>query len=253
MNLRQTGKTTSRALRHGALALVLALFCSCETKVVRPASALWSPAPRVTRAQSIAIADACAKHRWKAEGKNVFHGKDADGVTVDTPDAGYQPEGGVAGWWNPGGWNIGLPYKWGGFDTPQEFDSHVNDGKYAGDVFTARKRELNNSAVSRHTTGVDCSGFISRCWRLSAPVSTYEIQQCCDPLRSFDELRPGDVVNKENEHISLFVGWDDPAHSVMRVYDVGCPPHWKVVKHGVYTAWLREHGYRPWRYRKIID
>jgi cell wall-associated NlpC family hydrolase len=257
VNLRQIGQTSSALPRgahlRAALAFTLALLCSCQTDAVRPASALWTPAPNVTRVQTIAIAEAYAKHRWRADETNVFHGKDANGITVDTPDESYKPKGGVAGWWKPGGWNIGIPYKWGGFDTPQEFNACVSCGKCAGDVFTVQKRELNNSAVSQHTTGVDCSGFISRCWRLPAPVSTYEIHKCCDPLPSLEELKPGDVVNKENEHISLFVAWHDPGHSVMQVYDVGCPPHWKVLKHGVYTSWLREHGYKPWRYQKIID
>jgi hypothetical protein len=66
-------------------------------------------------------------------------------------------------------------------------------------------------------------------------------------------LKPGDVVNKENAHISLFAGWEDKAHSLMLVYDVGCPPNWKVLKHGVFVSWLQANGYKAWRYRHIED
>jgi len=232
---------------------LLAVLTGCESPNPLAGSPLWKPAGSVTRAETMAIADAYAKHRWKALPENVFHGRDPQGVSVDTPDAGYKPEASFAGWWKPGVWNSGVPYKWGGFDTPAQFDACVKCCMYAGDVFTPQKRELNNSAVSKHTAGVDCSGFISRCWRLSAPFSTYEIHQLCQPLADYEALRPGDVVNKENEHILLFVGWFDPEHTLMNVYDVGCPPNWKVMKHNAYTAWLKKNDYKPLRYNGMKD
>ncbi len=227
---------------------LLAFLTGCQTPNPLAGSPLWTPSDSVTRAEAMSIADAYAKHRWKATNTNVFHGKDQQGVSVDTPDAGYKPKQSFAGWWKSGEWNTGVPYKWGGFDTPAEFDACMKSCMYAGDVFTPQKREMNNSAVSQHTAGVDCSGFISRCWRLSAPFSTYEIHQLCETLPDFESLRPGDVVNKENEHILLFVGWTDSEHTLMDVYDVGCPPNWKVAKHNTYTAWLKKYGYKPLRY-----
>jgi hypothetical protein len=61
------------------------------------------------------------------------------------------------------------------------------------------------------------------------------------------------VVNKENEHIFLFAGVDKHNPENLIVYDVGCPPHWKAARHLTPLAWLREHGYKPWRYRGIVD
>lgn len=237
------------------MALTLAILL-CQSACRTPQKSVQqvlptSPTATITRAQSLQIAEAYASHRWRAAKANVFHGPDPQGISVDTPDEGYNPVGGFAGWWKADSWNVGLPYKWGGFDTLEQFDHGVKEGLYAGDVFTARKRELDNNAVSRYTAGVDCSGFIARCWRMPAAFSTYEIQKHCEPLSSLEDLLPGDVVNKENAHISLFAGWEDKAHTLMLVYDVGCPPNWKVLKHGVFVNWLQQNGYKAWRYRQI--
>ena len=107
--------------------------------------------------------------------------------------------------------------------------------------------------MSNHAVGVDCSGLVSRCWRLSAPFSTYDIAKICDRLPDFDALQPGDVVNKEHEHVSIFVCWEDSKHEIMTVYDAGCPPNLRVAKHGTYTSYLKSKGYQPWRYRGIVD
>ena len=231
--------------------LVVPFACQSQRSV--NFSTLWNPAGEVTRAETLVIAQAYTKHRWKPQSHHAYHGSDPRGIRVDTPDEGYQPAGGVAGWWKPGSTNTGIPYKWGGFDTPMDFDAGLARGSFAGDVFTPQKRTLNNNAVSQHAVGVDCSGFISRCWKLSAPFSTYEIHKLCDKLPDFDSLKPGDVVNKASEHVSLFVNWQDSSHKIMNVYDVGCPPNWRVVMHGCPVDWLLAHGYSAWRYRGIRD
>lgn len=235
------------------MVLAACVLSSCETPVSQIDVSLWEPASKVTRREAIAIASAYVLHRWQPTKANVFHGTDEKGIRVDTPDISYSPGDGVAGWWLPDQINIGLPYKWGGFDTPAQFDAAIKRGLGAGDAYTVVKRSLDNAAISAICAGIDCSGFIARCWKLAAPFSTYEIAKICDPLDSFEDLRPGDVVNKENEHICLFVGVakDDPEHLI--VYDVGCPPHWKAVMHLTPVAWLRESGYTPWRYRGIVD
>ena len=88
---------------------------------------------------------------------------------------------------------------------------------------------------------------------MPSTFSTYEIARHCERLPDLEALRPGDVVNKEHEHVSLFVRYEDPAHEVMLVYDAGCPPNLRVVKHGVYTSYLKAKGYQAWRYRGMID
>jgi len=238
-----------------SLAVVLAACAvpSCETAAGRKQASLWEPAGSVKRHEAIAIADSYVRHRWRPTALNVFHGRDENGIRVDTPDAHYDAGAGGGGWWQPGKINTGLPYKWGGFDTPEQFDAALKRGLMAGDVYSDEKRALDNEAVSDLCAGIDCSGFISRCWRLSAPFSTHEISKICDPLPDFDQLRPGDAVNKESEHILLFAGVakDHPGNFI--VYDVGCPPHWKAARHLTPVEWLRKNDYKPWRYRGIVD
>ena len=237
------GKNLSLALL-GALALGA---CS------HPAREAGDAASSVTRAECLRTAESCRTHRWLPAEQNVLHGADSRGIRVDTPDAGYHPPGAIPGWWRPGERTTGVPYQWGGFSSLAEFDAGVRAGKAAGDVYTAEKRRLLDDAVSAEAVGIDCSGFISRCWRLPRSFSTRELQALCDPLPSWDDLRPGDVLNTFNAHCLLFAGWDDAARSRLIAYETGSPPNWKVVAHTIDRAWLKSLGYAPLRYRGMRE
>jgi len=216
----------------------------------------YSPAATVSRAECLRIAESYRAHRWRATAANAFHGIDARGIRVDTPDHHYNPaaeEESRPGWWVPGITNVGIPYQWGGFDTPVSFDQALRAGKYAGDVYTLRKRALLDDAVSDETCGIDCSGFISRCWRLDRPYSTRELAALCEPLADYSELRAGDLVNKNNVHALLFVEWHDAQKTRFIAYETGSPPTWKVLRHPVSVAYVEGLGYRPYRYRGIRD
>jgi hypothetical protein len=207
----------------------------------------------ITRGECLAIAEQYRTHRWLPSERNVMHGPDAEGIRVDTPDAGHRVAGSFAGWWVPGQWNEGVPYQWGGFAMPEEFDRDVTAGKAAGDIYTAEKRRLLDAAVSRQATGIDCSGFISRCWRLPRSYSTRELQTICTPLASWEELRPGDVLNTWNAHVMLFAGWADAERTRLVVYEAGYPPHWLVVRREAGTAELQRKGFMPLRYRGLRE
>jgi hypothetical protein len=245
--------------RCSQVILPSALFAisSCQSGAgrseVRVGSMTPEPSASVTRTECLRIAEEYATFKWRASAANTLHGNDPRGIRVYTPDDLYRPAGGFAGWWKLDAINEGLPYKWGGFDTVQSFAEGIRQGRPAGDAFTAQKRDMNNSAVSSHAVGVDCSGLVARCWRMPASFSTYEIAKHCDRLPDYEALRPGDVVNKEHEHISIFVEWQDAKHEIMTVYDAGCPPNLRVVKHGTYTSYLKSKGYQAWRYRGITD
>lgn len=214
-------------------------------------AACSSPGGGVTRGECLTIAETYRTHRWMPSVRNVCHGPDADGIRVDTPDIGHHPPGSFAGWWRPGQVNEGVPYQWGGFATPEEFDRDLAAGLAAGDIYTAEKRRLLDAAVSRHATGIDCSGFISRCWRLSRSFSTRELQAICQPIASWDDLQPGDIFNTWNAHVILFGGWLDAAHTRIIAYEAGSPPHWLVVRHSIPVAELQAKGFTPLRYRAM--
>lgn len=212
-------------------------------------AACSSPQGGVTPGECLAIAERYRTHRWLPSEQNVVHGVDPDGIRVDTPDVSYGPPGAVPGWWRAGEWNTSVPYQWGGFATPEEFDRDLAAGKAAGDVYTAAKRRLLDAAVSRHATGIDCSGFVSRCWRLPRSYSTRELQGLCAPLAAWQELQPGDILNTWNAHVYLFAGWEDAARTRCITYDTGTPPHWLVVRRTLSAAELQAKGFTPWRYR----
>jgi hypothetical protein len=228
-------------MRLSQLAVIsILLVASCQSKP-QPAQK-----PTVTRQQALDRAESYRTHRWLPSQRNVLHGADAKGVWVDTPDASYYAE--VPGWWQPGVEAEGVPYQWGGFSTLAEFDAGVRAGFAAGDVYTQAKRIELDDAVSSQAVGIDCSGFISRCWRLERSYSTRELPSLCDAI-SWRQLKPGDILNTHNAHCLLFAGWADARREELIAYETGCPPTWKVLRHNINVQWLKGLGYKAYRYR----
>lgn len=233
------------------LIFLLALADGCaQLRTIRR-----SPAgPPVTRQEVMATAEAYASHPWRATPANVFHGTDAAGVWIDTPDAAFWGDG---GWYADGRTNIGVPYCWGGASTLAEFDRGVLAGRPAGYHFRGPRQLHADSALP---VGVDCSGLVSRCWRLYSRRSTYDIGRICERLAAYDDLRPGDVVNKPYDHVILFEGWVDGSHEAMRVFEAGDakkdgdPKNYERVHEDVYyREWLKDHGFVPLRYKGIVE
>ncbi|HUF60496.1 MAG TPA: hypothetical protein VMN36_00345 [Verrucomicrobiales bacterium] len=214
----------------------------------------YSPAPNVSRAETLAIAESYRKHSWVPTDRNVFHGQDRRGIRVDTPDVSWRgPDAIRPGWWTVGEVNVGVPYQWGGFDTPATFSKKLAKGFYAGDVYSEEKREGLYAAISKDACGVDCSGFISRCWRLDRAYSTRELPMLCEPLQDYRDLRPGDILNKHNVHALLFARFTNEAKSELLAYEAGSPPSWKVLAHPIPANYLKGKGYKPYRYRGIRE
>ena len=207
----------------------------------------------IRRKAAIAMAERYVHVRWKPTAVNAFHGLDPDGVRVDTPDAAFPNPGGRPGWWEPGQTNEGVPYMWGGFSSLREFQEGIKNGAYAGDVYTQEKRRLLEDAVSRYAVGIDCSGLISRCWGLERSYSTRELPGLCLPLGSYEELKPGDILNSHNNHVLLFKAFADKEHKRLIAYEAGSPPTWKVLMDSISIPMLKSFGYKPWRYKKIVD
>lgn len=206
---------------------------------------------QVQRSDVIAMAQAYSKFTWTPTSANAFHGVDASGIHVDTPDIGFQREGIRGGWWIPDRKNVGVPYMWGGFSTLEEFAEGIRDGKPAGDVCTIVKREKLDAAVSQSAVGIDCSGLVSRCWKLDRSYSTREITELCTPLDSYEELKPGDILNCANKHVLIFWKFKNPEWIL--AYGAGSPPTWKVALSQCYVPMLKQLGYKPYRYKEISD
>lgn len=203
--------------------------------------------PRVTREEAIETAYRYTQVQWVPETRHLRHGPDSKGIMVHTPDRSLSRIGDVRGWWEPGKPARSMPYQWGGFDTPESFLKKIQAGYKAGDIATQEKRRMGDAGTSAESCGIDCSGFVSRCWNLRRPYSTWELPRICDRLDSWEELEAGDILLNQG-HVVLFVGWNRPGEEIA-AYEAGPFPVWRVSACGLSVAKLRSQGYAPWRYR----
>jgi len=161
----------------------------------------------VSRDTSLFIGDTYTNHTWSAAASNLTNGRitDPNGVEIETPP------------WVQVGSNIKIPYKWGGFWTLAEFDNGLLNGKYAGDIAT--------SGVSQYCVGVDCSGFVSKCWKLPYQFSTRMMDDWITvAYRSWTEIKPADAIHKVG-HVRMFVS-TNPNGSFLTVESSGSD--WRV-------------------------
>lgn len=142
-----------------------------------------TPASRVT---ALKIGESYALHQYKCTSKNlsVSDVSAPDGDIVRTPS------------WLVVGSNARVAYKWGGFNTLAEYDAGLANGKFAADI--------NTDGVSSYAVGVDCSGFVSRCWQMGSHYSTSSMPAITTQYASWNDLKPGDAIHKIG-HVRLFV------------------------------------------------
>ncbi|MCF7885101.1 MAG: C39 family peptidase [Candidatus Marinimicrobia bacterium] len=168
----------------------------------------------VSRDKVLEIANNYVRHEWNCTEDNITDGivTAPDGYRIDTPD------------WIEVGQNQNIPYKWGGFNTITEFDNGIKNGKYAGDTCWVQKNE--GSAYAR---GVDCSGFVSRCWQLSTHYSTNSMSNWNKiyTYSSWDSLKQGDAILSPGHHVILFVQKKNNG-SYKCIESAGHKTNWKV-------------------------
>jgi hypothetical protein len=160
--------------------------------------------------------------RWEARPAHVFHGvMEGEAIRIDTPDDQF-----IRGGWMVGS-NVGMPYSWGGFDTPDEFVRKLDADRPAG--YVERTRAARGSA---YAAGVDCSGLVSRAWGLSRKYSTRELPAVSAVIEDVSGILPGDILNKPAGHVLLFVGFADATRTTLKVIEAGAwdGRAWKVVE-----------------------
>jgi len=182
----------------------------------------------IERDRIIDIAIGFLNHEWYPTEDNIFHGKYM-GWTVDTPDRDTYTDQPDEWGWKSNQLNTGVPYQWGGFSSisgynlsnPIDFDQQYtgtglyNDEiHYGGDIYTD-KNFLCNLAC-----GLDCSGFVSRCWNLPVKHGTYTLPETSSQIR-FSELERGDVLNIPRYHVILFVEFIDAEKTQIRTIEEG--------------------------------
>ncbi len=181
--------------------------------------------PTVTPAEALAMADLYVQHQWTATAANITNGRitDPNGVEIETPE------------WVESGSNYHVPYQWGGFKTLEQIETGLLSGKYAGDKATDCTQ---NYCVSSHCVGVDCSGFVSRCWKLPTHYSTRMMDDSIAvAYQNWDELQPGDVIHKEG-HVRMVI-LRNPDGSFLTVEAAGYD--WKVSYRSYYISQLSSY------------
>lgn len=182
-----------------------------ESWEATPENPPTTPAPKgVTRDEALAIADTYVQHAWNCRAENLTNGRiTVNGIEVETPP------------WIEIGENRKIPYKWGGFHTLDQYDSGLLNNKYAGDIAT--------SGVSSAAVGVDCSGFVSRCWKLTSHYSTSMMNSYTSlftKVADWDLFLPADALHKVG-HVRLGVARNADG-SILAVEAAGNSTGWKV-------------------------
>ncbi len=204
-------------------------------------------APQHTPEEALRIAMTYSELGWQPRAWHIRHGKDGKGIIVHTPDTTLAAHtGDLRGWWEPGVPAKGMPYKWGGFDTPESFLQGLSEGKKAGDIANTYKVNGDNAVISSESVGIDCSGFVSRCWGLSRHYDTRDLPGICDPI-SWEELRPADIILK-NGHVLLFSARQG---DYVIGYEAGPKPTWRARCGAILISYLKKEGYTPLRYRHM--
>jgi hypothetical protein len=227
--------------------LFLALSCSgpqspptqaVPTSFAQPSSR----ASAIDRASILSMAEAYADYQWTARSENAFHGIDSMGNVIDTPDQNFRPK---YGWSLAGDANVGIPYQWGGASSLANFERGLAEGKFAGHIPTRGKSFWTSQAV-----GVDCSGLVSKCWRLSGKQSTRSLPKICVQLAIYDQLLPGDILNLRDHHTMIFVAFEGPNHQKIKVIE--STARQGRVHHSLHDRGELEHqGYLPLRYQAL--
>ena len=89
-----------------------------------------------------------------------------------------------------------MPYCWGGFNTQTQFTNGLEAGGRAGNIATPSTGHVYN------TYGIDCSGYVSRCWGQTSKYGTSTITAITTSI-TVSNLLEGDAFLKSG-HIMLY-------------------------------------------------
>ena len=203
----------------------------------------------ITRENIMEIAEGFLTHEWYPTQENIFHDTYV-GIRVDTPDRDTYTD-----WPEDYGWKAdevahGLPYQWGGFSSidgynlssPRDFDQqYTGTGAFEGTVHFAGDVFIDKSYLCSRACGLDCSGFVSRCWNLPAKHATFTLHSVYAPIR-YEELQPGDILNIPHSHVILFKEFVDDEKTMIRTIECGGPAP-NVNEHVYKVTTISDHGF----------
>jgi len=184
--------------------------------------------PRASRAEIVARAHAIANHGWTCSSSNLNA----------SCSRKYRSD------WKAGQRVTGIPYRWGGSDTPELFDKKLAQGLAAG--------AHSQYGILSCAAGIDCSGFVTQAWGLPAghAYSTSNLRQIAGKPKYnwYTDMKPGDALNLPGSHVVLFTGYN-PDGTINICEASGSKG--RVVCHS--ATWSRFVKYIPLQYKGIDE
>lgn len=140
-----------------------------------------------------------------------------------------------------------VPYDWGGWDTIADFQRFMLQGRQAGDIVRTGQKTVENCSK-----GVDCSGFVTRCWGIeSQKYGTATLPQISVEI-PLSQIKPGDILNKVSDHVVIFAKFEMVNQRPVRVLT------WEATMGNrndravhAWWSWSRLASYTPRRYRGV--
>ncbi len=179
------------------------------------------------RGPAILIGDTYTREHWSCSAANTT------GASQSCPS-------GYSSYYSVGDY-IGVPYKWGGFDSIDQFRDKISQGYGAG--------SYSSDGVLACVTGVDCSGYVSRCWEQTSKYGTSTIQGISYELGSTADMKKADAFNKAGSHIVMLTYYHRDGSPV--IMEAAGGDYRKAVFRK--TTWSYLNGYKPIRYDNIED
>lgn len=106
---------------------------------------------------------------------------------------------------------IGVPYKWGGYTDWTVYKNLALLGKYTGNINKSSCSPAHHNDNDEYVIGVDCSGFVSRCWEVGH-YTTSSIPNICTDYgyvqynTSSSSYQKGDALNDAGSHVMMYTG-----------------------------------------------
>lgn len=186
----------------------------------------------ITRTEIISNAYAYYNHVWTASSSNIKR-ISCGGKIVQNPS------------WVTVGKNYSFPYCWGGNSSVSSFDYYLTKNRCAGD----KKTGYSFGAEPLCTTGVDCSGFVSRVFGLSSHYGTSNMYKVTSEYSSINNLKKGDILLKRG-HVMLFESFASNGKiNVMEA--VGSSGNYKLRRYAHTRTYCS--AYKPCYYKEVTN
>lgn len=146
---------------------------------------------------------------------------------------------------------MGVPYKRAGFTKWQDFKYFAGLGRKTGNCYhpdnTTCSGDCYWETTDAYVIGVDCSGFVSRCWEFSYAEGTNHIPDHCTPhgdvvAASESDFQKGDALNWAGHHVMLYTGHTSGTHRIAVFESTATDEAWRTVANDYDAVYFGQYG-----------